>query len=147
MSNATSNPPTTYETTMCDDCMLSHRRGCPASCKCECNRRDEPREGSIDLMEKMKSYFGGRQRASIPAPTPMRVELVRVERDTGRPLQWEKRPVADIAEAQAVVREWIEARGIGASEWAGGTVSKHSGMTVVGKVSYNGRFWPVEVSQ
>lgn len=48
--------------------------------------------------------------------------------------------VKSLAEARAACREWIEAKGVGASDWAGGEVTDADGECVA-VVSYNGRVW------
>ena len=47
--------------------------------------------------------------------------------------------VANLKEASRAVRDYIERRGMGSSEWAGGEVL-HAG-SVIARVSYNGRVW------
>jgi hypothetical protein len=55
-----------------------------------------------------------------------------------------KRVYADsIEELQNVVREYIEEYDIGGGNWNGGDVYDRSG-TVIGNISYNGRYWQKE---
>lgn len=48
---------------------------------------------------------------------------------------------ASIEECQERVLEYIEEYNLGAGNWAGGEVYDGLGK-VIGKISYNGRFWP-----
>lgn len=52
--------------------------------------------------------------------------------------------VASVDEASKVCRAYIEHNGLGGGNWTGGTVTE--GKRVIGKISYNGRFWPTEVA-
>lgn len=49
-----------------------------------------------------------------------------------------------IEELQKVVREYIEEYDLGGGNWSGGEVYDRSG-TVIGNISYNGRYWQKEV--
>ena len=48
-------------------------------------------------------------------------------------------PVGSLEEASLTVRTYLDARGLGASEFRGGEVWRHG--EVVARVSYNGRVW------
>lgn len=50
---------------------------------------------------------------------------------------------ATIEELQTAVRDFITRNDLGSGNWAGGEVREDSGR-VVGKISYNGRYWPKE---
>lgn len=47
-----------------------------------------------------------------------------------------------VEECQNAVRAYIEEHGLGAGNWAGGQI--RAGGKIVGRVSFNGRFWPTE---
>jgi hypothetical protein len=57
---------------------------------------------------------------------------------SGRPVRM---PVRDMPTAIDLVRHYIDANSLGGGNWTGGTVRE--GRKVVGRISYNGRFWPV----
>lgn len=47
-----------------------------------------------------------------------------------------------IEECQAAVAAYIEKYDLGGGNWTGGDVYRYG--EVVGRISYNGRFWPVD---
>ena len=49
--------------------------------------------------------------------------------------------VKDLSEASTVCRVYITQHELGAGNWTGGTIRQ--GRTIIGRVSYNGRVWPV----
>ncbi len=50
-----------------------------------------------------------------------------------------------IDECQKAVRAYIEEYNLGAGNWVGGEV--RTGGRILGRISYNGRFWPSELEQ
>ena len=54
--------------------------------------------------------------------------------------------VKSLEEASKVCTDWIRANDLGGGNWVGGTVRDSDG-AVVGRVSYNGRFWPASPDQ
>jgi RimJ/RimL family protein N-acetyltransferase len=52
-------------------------------------------------------------------------------------------PVSSPEEASAVARAYIEAHGLGGGNWAGGEIRDADTHEPVGRISYNGRYWPV----
>lgn len=51
-------------------------------------------------------------------------------------------PVQNIEAASVVCRQYIERNGLGGGNWTGGAVKRDGVM--IGKISYNGRFWPMD---
>ena len=50
-----------------------------------------------------------------------------------------------IEACQAAVREYIDKHGLGGGNWTGGDVYQYG--EVVGRISYNSRYWPNEEEQ
>jgi len=59
-------------------------------------------------------------------------------KDDGRP---QVISVGSIEEAQEASRDYIKRNGLGGGNWTGGAVADETGRPV-GKISYNGRYWP-----
>lgn len=65
--------------------------------------------------------------------------------DPTKPLVQTQGAQADtIEELSKKVREFIEENNLGAGNWTGGEVYEVATNKVIGRISYNGRFWPNE---
>ena len=54
----------------------------------------------------------------------------------------EERNCTSVEEASMICRAWLDGNELGGGNWTGGQIT--DGNNIVGRISYNGRFWPNE---